>query len=120
MSNKPPAPADRHDISTWDVWQLRWAAPFKMKSASVAKADWHDTYNACRKAGQFDLANQAARSIVKCDDEWNYWYEVLNGGEAKLPRSLRTYYRKSSHNECGMTRRGGHVNRYDHARGIWD
>lgn len=121
----PPRPALPHDLTSWTAEQLRHAAYTKAKQLKHWNIETNQQLNELSlRAGLtmdyklLDLANQLAAILKKREAEQVYWQAMADGKPINLPRSLRCFYRKASHNETGCTRNGSWVNKRDHSAGV--
>lgn len=121
----PPRPACPHDLTSWTTDQLRHAARTKVtQQTSWIKETEQQLAELTRRAQLtqdfklLDLASQLAGINIKRKVQLAYWQAMADGYPINLPRSLRCYYRKASHNETGCTRNGSWINKYDHTQGV--
>ena len=121
----PPRPACPYDLTSWTYAQLLHAAPTKVRQLSGwIKEDQQQLAELTHRAQLTydfklqDLANQLAALTAKRSAKLVYWQAIADGQKRKLPRSLRYYYRKASHNETGCTRKGCWINQENHTLGI--
>lgn len=121
----PPRPACPYDLTSWTTAQLQYAAVTKVRQLSGwIKEDQQQLAELTARAQLtqdyklLDLSNQLAALSSKRKAKLIYWQATADGHKLKLPRSLRYYYRKASHNETGCTRKGSWINQENHTLGI--
>lgn len=121
----PPRPACPYDLTSWTTEQLRHAARTKViqqtqwvKESQQQVTEVDRRWQLTQDYRILDLANQLAKILNKRKVELGYWQAMADGYPINLPRALRCYYRKASHNETGCTRNGSWINKRDHTQGV--